>query len=133
MSDKIKVYQKPTCSKCRMTIGRLKEQGAAFETINYYEKPLSFDELRKLVDKLSITPRDLLRKGERVYRDLKMAAAQERRPISEVIQVAVTDYLNQKKRKAGHRSGLKRFLASPALRLTDEQFRETMEADFYDQ
>jgi len=73
MSDKIKVYQKPTCSKCRMTIGRLKEQGAAFETINYYEKPLSFDELRKLVDKLGIAPRDLLRKGERVYRDLKLA------------------------------------------------------------
>ena len=49
---------------------------------------------------------------DEVYQDLKMAAAQERRPISEVIQVAVTDYLNQKKRKAGQQSGLKRFLAS---------------------
>jgi arsenate reductase (glutaredoxin) len=73
MSDKIKVYQKPTCSKCRTTIGRLKEQGAVFETINYYEKPLTFDELRKLIDKLGIAPRDLLRKGEQVYRDLKLA------------------------------------------------------------
>ena len=36
---------------------------------------------------------------DEVYQDLKMAAAQERRPISEVIQVAVTDYLNQKKLK----------------------------------
>ena len=70
---------------------------------------------------------------DEVYQDLKMAAAQERRPISEVIQVAVTDYLNQKKRKPGHRSGLKRLLASPAFNLTDEQFRETMAADFYDQ
>ena len=70
---------------------------------------------------------------DEVYRDLKMAAAQERRPISEVIQVAVTDYLNQKKRQSGHRSGLKRFLASPGFKLTEEQFRETMEADFYDQ
>ncbi len=70
---------------------------------------------------------------DEVYQDLKMAAAQERRPISEVIQVAVTDYLNQKKRKSGYRSGLKRLLASPAFNLTDEQFRETMEADFYDQ
>jgi hypothetical protein len=70
---------------------------------------------------------------DQVYQDLKIAAAQERRPISEVIQVAVTDYLNQKKRKSGHRSGLKRLLASPAFKLTDEQFRETMEADFYDQ
>ena len=73
MSDQIKVYQKPTCSKCRTTIGLLKERGAVFETINYYEKPLSFEELRKLIDKLGISPRDLLRKGEQVYRDLELA------------------------------------------------------------
>ena len=41
---------------------------------------------------------------DEVFQALKLAAAQERRPISEVIQVAVTDYLNQKKRKPGHRS-----------------------------
>ena len=76
MSDKIKVYQKPTCSKCRTTIGMLKERGAAFEMINYYEKPLSFDELRKLIDKLGIAPRDLLRKSEQVFRDLKLAHRQ---------------------------------------------------------
>ena len=73
MSDKIKVYHKPTCSKCRTTIGLLKERGAAFEAINYYEKPLSFEELRTLIYKLGIAPRDLLRKGEQVYRDLKLA------------------------------------------------------------
>ncbi len=73
MSDKIEVYQKPTCSKCRMTISRLKERGTAFETINYYEKPLSVNDLRKLIDKLGIKPRELLRKTEPVYRDLKLA------------------------------------------------------------
>jgi arsenate reductase (glutaredoxin) len=73
MSDKIKVYQKPTCSKCRTTIGILKEKGADFESINYYEKPLTVEELGKLVKKLGIAPRDLLRKGEQVYRDLGIA------------------------------------------------------------
>jgi hypothetical protein len=70
---------------------------------------------------------------DEVYRELKMAAAQERRAIGELIQAAVSDYLNNKKRKPGHRSGLKRFLASRAFKLTDAQFRETMEADFFDQ
>ncbi len=70
---------------------------------------------------------------DEVYQDLKMAAAQERRTISDVLHIAVTDYLTQKKRRSGHRSGLKRFLASPGFKLTEEQFRETMEADFYDQ
>ena len=73
MSDKIKVYQKPTCSKCRTTLGILRDRGADFEAINYYEKPLSVQELRKLIDKLGIAPRDLLRKGEQVYRDLGLA------------------------------------------------------------
>jgi hypothetical protein len=70
---------------------------------------------------------------DEVYRALKTAAAQEKRPVSDLVQAAVCDYLNKKKRKSGHRSGLRRFLDSPAFNLTDEQFRDTMEADVYDQ
>ena len=72
MSEKIKVYQKPTCSKCRATIGLLKEEGVDFETVNYYETPIDAAELRSLIDKLQISARDLLRKDEQVYRDLKL-------------------------------------------------------------
>lgn len=70
---------------------------------------------------------------DEVYRELKMAAAQEKRAVSDLIQAALCDYLNRKKRRSGQRSGLRRFLDSPAFKLTEEQFRETMEADFYDQ
>ena len=73
MTEKIKVYQKPTCSKCRTTLGLLKERGADFDSINYYETPLTVEELRELVAKLGIPPRELLRKGEQVYRDLGLA------------------------------------------------------------
>ncbi len=70
---------------------------------------------------------------DEVYRELKITAAHEKRAVSELIQAAVCDFLHRKKRNPGHRSGLRRFLDSPAFKLTDEQFRETMEADFYDQ
>ena len=73
MADKIKIYQKPTCTKCRETIGILKERGVEFDSVNYYEAPLTAAELRDLVEKLGISPRDLLRKGEKVYRELKLA------------------------------------------------------------
>jgi arsenate reductase len=72
MSDKIKVFQKPTCSKCRTTLGILRNRGVDFDSVNYYETPISAEELRSLVAKLGISPRDLLRKGEQVYRDLKL-------------------------------------------------------------
>ena len=73
MSEKIEVYQKPTCSKCRATIGLLKERGEDFDAINYYETPLTQRRLRELIEKLGIKPRELLRKGEQVYRDLDLA------------------------------------------------------------
>jgi arsenate reductase (glutaredoxin) len=74
MSDTIKVYQKPTCSKCRQTLARLGECGVEFEAVNYYETPLTEQELTELVGKLGISPRDLLRKDEAVYRELGLGA-----------------------------------------------------------
>ena len=72
MRDQIKIYQKPTCSKCRETIGILKDRGVNFEAINYYETPLDAEQLRELIEQMGIAPRDLLRKGEQVYRDLNL-------------------------------------------------------------
>jgi arsenate reductase len=73
MSQKITVYQKPTCTKCRSTLKILRERAAEFDTVNYYETPLSSNELRGLIKKLGMSPRELLRKDEQVYRDLKLA------------------------------------------------------------
>ena len=70
MSDVIRIYQKPTCSKCRTTLGILEECAVEFDSINYYETPLTVEELRGLINKLGISPRDLMRKGEQLYRDL---------------------------------------------------------------
>jgi len=64
MSDRIVIYQKPTCSKCRATLSLLKESGEEFESINYYETPLTAEKLRELIQKLDIPARDLLRKDE---------------------------------------------------------------------
>jgi len=42
----------------------LKESGEEFESINYYETPLTIDKLRELIQKLNMPVRDLLRKDE---------------------------------------------------------------------
>jgi arsenate reductase len=70
MSDKITVYEKPTCTKCREMDKLLRESSVDFEKINYYLEPLSEKKLRDLIKKMGIKPRELLRTSESIYREL---------------------------------------------------------------
>ncbi|MEY3480069.1 MAG: hypothetical protein RIQ71_844 [Verrucomicrobiota bacterium] len=71
---------------------------------------------------------------ENVFRSLKMASARERRPVADLIQEAVTDYLaHQANGAAGRVSGLARLLNAEPFRVTGRQFRENMDADYWDQ
>ena len=70
MKKKLTVYQKPTCTKCRTTLRLLKERGAEFEAINYYETPFTEKDLRWLLKRLGLTPREILRKDEPVAKQL---------------------------------------------------------------
>jgi len=68
--EKLKIYIKPTCTTCRKAIKILNENGTDYDAINYFEKPLSKKELTELVGKLGIPPRELLRKNEKIYKEL---------------------------------------------------------------
>jgi arsenate reductase len=70
MKKKLTVYQKPTCTKCRMTLRLLRERGAEFEAINYYESPITAADLRGLLKKLGLTASEILRKDEAVAKEL---------------------------------------------------------------
>ena len=73
MSDKITIYQKPTCSKCRATLSILKDSKVGFESINYYEVPLTSNQLRELREKLGLSVRDMLRSEEKLAHSLNLA------------------------------------------------------------
>ncbi len=76
MKEKITVYEKPTCSKCREVDKILREAGADYEKINYYVKPLSQAKLTELLKKMGIPARQLLRTSEAVYKELGLAKAE---------------------------------------------------------
>ena len=72
MSNKLTIYQKPTCSKCRATISLLKDSGQEFEMVNYYETPLTVEQLRGLIEKLGVSAWDVLRSDEPLVNSLKL-------------------------------------------------------------
>ncbi len=72
MSNKITVYEKPTCSKCREVDKILRESGSEYEKINYYVQPLNEEKLRELLKKMKISARQLLRTTEAVYKELEL-------------------------------------------------------------
>lgn len=74
MSDNITVYEKPTCTKCREMDKFLRERGVDFSKVNYYIEPLTKKKLTELVRKMNISPRELLRKSEPVYKELGIAS-----------------------------------------------------------
>ena len=70
MSDQITVYEKPTCTKCREMNRFLQDNGVDFSKVNYYIEPLSKEKLEELLAKMKLTPRDILRNSETIYREL---------------------------------------------------------------
>lgn len=48
----------------------LRESGTPFEKVNYYTAPLTKKKLRQLLTKMKLTPRELLRTSEAIYREL---------------------------------------------------------------
>ena len=69
----ITIYQKPTCTTCRQVHAALKESGVDFDAVDYYVDPIPKKKLLDLLRKMRMTPRQLLRTKEPVYKTLRLA------------------------------------------------------------
>jgi arsenate reductase len=58
------VYEKPTCTTCRNLFALLTERGIDFQRVNYIVDPLSSSEIRELLSKAGLRPRDVVRMKE---------------------------------------------------------------------
>lgn len=72
MAD-ITIYHKPTCSTCREAIKLLKDSGHSFTAINYYEQPFNKHQLKTILKKAGLSPKDVLRTKEDIYKELGLA------------------------------------------------------------
>lgn len=65
----IVMYHNPRCSKSRATLELLQEQGVEPEIVEYMKEPPDKETLAHLVELLGVSPRELLRTNEQVYKD----------------------------------------------------------------
>lgn len=73
MSEIVRVYEKPTCSKCREVLKVLRDRKIQYEEVNFHAEPFTENKLRELIEKMNVSPRELLRNKEEVYRRLNIA------------------------------------------------------------
>jgi arsenate reductase (glutaredoxin) len=71
------IYEKRTCTTCRKLAALLDERGIDFERIDFHVEPLTEPEIRELVRKTGEPARNLFRRSEPVFAELKL---DERRP-----------------------------------------------------
>jgi arsenate reductase len=64
----MKIYHNNRCSKSRQCLALMPKEGV--EIIDYISQPLSEDQLTSLIIKLGITPIELVRKGEAIWKEL---------------------------------------------------------------
>ena len=66
----ITIYHNPRCTKSRETLALLKERGIEPRIIEYLTAPPSALELKGIVKKLGLKPREILRDNETRYAEL---------------------------------------------------------------
>tara|TARA_R110000764_G_scaffold144579_1_gene232352 strand:- start:56 stop:409 length:354 start_codon:yes stop_codon:yes gene_type:complete len=70
--SQVTIYHNPRCSKSRQTLELLENQGADIEVVRYIEDQLNSAELSELLKLLDMSARELMRKGEAVYKELNL-------------------------------------------------------------
>jgi|SRR5690606_34991867 len=65
----ITIYQNPRCRKSREGLNILENSGKDFKIREYLKNPLSKDEVEELLEKLNVTPIQLIRKNESVWKE----------------------------------------------------------------
>jgi len=65
------IYHNPRCSKSRQALEILQKAKVEIEIVRYLEQPLNEEQLKALLDQLSMTAEQLIRKGEDEFKQLK--------------------------------------------------------------
>ena len=72
MKKKYTIFHNPRCSKSREALEILHNKNISFDIVLYLKKKFSKKDLKELLQKLDLSIRDILRKGEDDYKNNKL-------------------------------------------------------------
>ena len=67
MQHQVTIFHNPRCSKSRTTLKIVEELGIKPIIIEYLKNPPSCEEIKEIINKLGVSPRDIIRTNEPVY------------------------------------------------------------------
>lgn len=70
----LRLFHNPRCSKSREALALLRERGVEPDVVEYLKQPLTAAEIDTLLKQLGLEPRQLMRNGEPVYKELGLDA-----------------------------------------------------------
>jgi arsenate reductase len=72
MSSDVRIYLNPKCTKCRLSMQLLDDNGINPDVVEYLNKPPTTTELNEILDLLGLEPRELMRQHEMPYKELNL-------------------------------------------------------------
>ncbi|MFC6999006.1 arsenate reductase (glutaredoxin) [Rufibacter roseus] len=64
------IYHNNRCSKSRETLALLQSSGQPLKVVHYLTDTPSAEELQTVLEKLGLGPEDIIRKGEKLYKEV---------------------------------------------------------------
>tara|TARA_Y100000385_G_scaffold61982_1_gene60772 strand:- start:896 stop:1246 length:351 start_codon:yes stop_codon:yes gene_type:complete len=65
----MKIYHNPRCTKSRNALKLIQDKGLEIEIVEYLKTPLNTDELNSITKLIGLTPEQIVRKNEEVYKN----------------------------------------------------------------
>lgn len=73
----ITIWHNPRCSKSRQTLTLLRSRGFEPEEVLYLKYAPEEEEIKAVLDMLDMRPRELMRTGEAIYKELDLASEKD--------------------------------------------------------
>lgn len=81
----VTIWHNPRCSKSREAFKLLEEKGIQADVVKYLDNPPTKEELKEVLKMLGITPRELMRTKEAIYKELNLKEVNDEEKLIEAM------------------------------------------------